>query len=272
MVICLPQGVRSCGRFALFMRKFFLGYTEKRKALFLPATRKRLFANSAFALQQRAEDFQRAIGKPFGRLRRGEILCDTGKRKVGPFPACRKETVLYTNFYLLQRAEGFQRAIGKPFGRLRRGEILCDTGKKKVGPFPACRKEAVLYTNFYLLQRAEGFQRATGKPFGRLRRGESLCDTGKRKVSSFPAARKLFYIQISTCCKGPKVSKGRSESPLVASAEAKPFVIREKKGRPVSCLPQGICFLWEVLPTHIGMGPEGVQGAIGTPPQRRNPL
>ena len=30
---------------------------------------------------------------------------------------------------------------------------------------------------------------------------------------------------------GPKVSKGRAESPLVASAEAKPFVIREKQGR-----------------------------------------
>ena len=30
---------------------------------------------------------------------------------------------------------------------------------------------------------------------------------------------------------GPKGSSGRSESPLVASAEAKPFVIREKQGR-----------------------------------------
>ena len=73
----------------------FLGYTEKRKACFLPATRKRLFANSDFALRQRAEGFQRATGKPFGRLRRGEILCDTGKRKVGTFPVCRKEAVLY---------------------------------------------------------------------------------------------------------------------------------------------------------------------------------
>ena len=199
---------------------------EKRKACFLPATRKRLFANSDFVLQQRAEGFQRAIGKPFGRLRRGEILCDAGRRKVGPFPACRKEAVLYTNFCLQQRAEGFQRAIGKPFGRLRRGEILCDAGRRKVGPFPACRKEAVLYTNFYLLQRAEGFQRATGKPFGRLRRGEILCDA-------------------------------------------------EKKGRPFSCLPQEVCFSWEVLPTHIGMGPKGSRGrseSPWSPPQRRNPL
>ena len=52
--------------------------------------------------------------------------------------------------------------------------------------------------------------------------------------------------------------------------------MREKKGRPVSYLPQGSCFLWEVSPTYIGMGPEGVQGAtgkpFGAPPLRRNPL
>ncbi len=39
------------------------------------------------------EGVQGAIGKPPGRLRRGEILCDAGKRKVGPFPAFRKESV-----------------------------------------------------------------------------------------------------------------------------------------------------------------------------------
>ena len=115
-----PTGRKVLWEVCFVYGEVFLGYTEKRKACFLPATRKRLFANSDFALRQRAEGFQRAIGKPFGRLRRGEILCDTGKRKVGPFPACRKEAVLYTNFYLLQRAEGFQRATGKPFGRLRK--------------------------------------------------------------------------------------------------------------------------------------------------------
>ena len=45
---------------------------------------------------------------------------------------------------------------------------------------------------------------------------------------------------------GPKVSKGRSESALVASAEAKPSVLQEKQGRAFPCHPQEICFLWEV--------------------------
>ena len=38
------------------------------------------------------EGFQRAIGKPFGRLRRGEIFCDTGKARKALFPALRKKT------------------------------------------------------------------------------------------------------------------------------------------------------------------------------------
>ena len=39
-------------------------------------------------------------------------------------------------------------------------------------------------------------------------------------------------------------------------------------GRPVFFPLQGNCFLWKISPTHIGMGPEGVQGAIGKPPGR----
>ena len=70
------------------------------------------------------------------------------------------------------------------------------------------------------------------------------------------------------CSRRPKVSKGRSESPWVASAEAKPFVMQEKKGKPFSCLSQDFCFLWDVSPTHTRMGPEGVQGAIEKPPGR----
>ena len=84
-------------------------------------------------------------------------------------------------------------------------------------------------------------------PPGRLRRGESLCDTWKaRKALPLPSSRNLFLVEFPIRSKGPKVSKGRPESPLVASAEAKPFAIREKKGRPFSCLPQAVCFLWEV--------------------------
>ena len=81
---------------------------------------------------------------------------------------------------------------------------------------------------------------AEAKPFA-IREG---------KVGPFPAFRKKavscgrFRPRIQGWA--PKGSRGRSESPLVASAEAKSFVIREKKGRPFSCLPQAVCFLWEV--------------------------
>ena len=44
------------------------------------------------------EGVQGAIGKPPGRLRRGEILCNAGKRKVGPFPAFHKESVSRERF------------------------------------------------------------------------------------------------------------------------------------------------------------------------------
>ena len=57
---------------------------------------------------------------------------------------------------------------------------------------------------------------------------------------------------------GPKVSKGRSESPLVASAEAKPS---SKKG-PFPCLPQKSCSF--CLP-FAARGPEGFQRATGKP-------
>ena len=69
---------------------------------------------------------------------------------------------------------------------------------------------------------------------------------GERQAFFVPATRKGFLAESPMRSKGPKVSKGRPESPLVASAEAKSFVIREKKGRPLSCLPQAVCFLWEV--------------------------
>ena len=60
----------------------------------------------------------------------------------------------------------------------------------------------------------------------------------------------------------------RPESPLVASAEAKPFAIREGKVGPFLACRKKAVFLWQVPPTHTGMGPEGVQGAIGKPPGR----
>ena len=76
---------------------------------------------------QNSEGFQRATGKPFGRLRRGETLCETGKSKEGLSSAFHKNPSFCDKPYPLQEegAEGFQRAIGKPFGRACRRETFC---------------------------------------------------------------------------------------------------------------------------------------------------
>ncbi len=104
---------------------------------------------------------------------------------------------------------------------------------------------------------AEGFQRATGKPFGRLRRGETLRNRKRKEAShslwKFPSA-----------ARGPKVSKGRPESPLVASAEAKPCETGKARKHLISC--------GNSHPQHRGRRfPKGDRKALWSPPQRRNP-
>ena len=97
---------------------------------------------------ERAEGFQRAIGKPFGRLRRGETLCKTGKvRKVLSFAFHKKFFSRATP--LLQRGpEGVQGAIGKPPGRLRRGETLRKIEKARKLFFLAFHKKSVSCERF----------------------------------------------------------------------------------------------------------------------------
>ena len=81
---------------------------------------------------------------------------------------------------------------------------------------------------------------AEAKPF--VKQGKA------RKVFPLPSTRNLVFMKnpIRPKRRAPKVSKGRAESPLVASAEAKPSVLQEKQGRAFPCHPQEICFLWEV--------------------------
>ena len=55
------------------------------------------------------------------------------------------------------------------------------------------------------------------------------------------------FVQFSSAARGPKVSKGRPESPLVASAEAKSPEKQKKDSKALSLAsPQESCFLWEV--------------------------
>ena len=71
--------------------------------------------------------------------------------------------------------------------------------------------------------------------FGRLRRGEILCDTGKgRKTLSLAFHKESVFLHHPFAAKGPKVSKGRAESPLVASVEAKSPKKQKKESKALS--------------------------------------
>ena len=89
-----------------------------------------------------------------------------------------------------------------------------------------------------------------------------------RPVSCQQQENAFLQIPILHCSKGPKVSKGRPESPLVASAEAKPSVTQEEV-RKVLPLPstRNLFFVRgfvrlradEVL-SHTGKYPKGAGG------------
>ena len=184
--------------------------------------------------------------------------------------AFHKEFVFLRTTPLLQRARRFPKGERKALWSPPQRRKLRRNRKSKEGSFLACHKQSVFCDNPLRSKGPEGFQRASGKPFGRLRRGETLCDTGKvRKALSLAFHKKSVSCGTPLRCKGgPKVSKGRAESPLVASAEAKPSVIREKQGRLFPLPSTRNLFLVggfvrlradEVL-SHTGKYPKGAGG------------
>ena len=123
------------------------------------------------------EGFQRAIGKPFGRLRRGETLHETGKSKKNPFPTSHKKSISCRKPYSPQEVgpEGFQRAIGKPFGRLRRGETL-QNRKEQGTPFPLPSTRNLFLVRGFVRLRADEVLSLRGKvPKGRRGRPKGAC-------------------------------------------------------------------------------------------------
>ena len=95
-----------------------------------------------------------------------------------------------------------------------------------------CHSQEIFYRFPSAAKGSEGFQRASGKPFGRLRRGETPRNRGKQgSLPSPPSTRNQLTCgpPIRFKRRVPKVSKGRAESPLVASAEAKPREAEESK-------------------------------------------
>ncbi len=169
-------------------------------------------------------------------------------------------------------AEGFQRAIGKPFGRLRRGEILCGTGKYKEGPSLAFHKPPIFCcTNSLTQQVGRRFPKGERKALWSPPQRRNPLRNRKIQGRPFPCLSQdphFLLYKFPYAARGPKVSKGRAESPLVASAEAKSSVKQKKESKAFSLpftrnllLVRGFARLRadEVL-SHTGKYPKGAGG------------
>ena len=143
--------------------------------------------------------------------------------------------------------------------------------KSKEALFPCHLQEKYYLWLPFTARGPEGFQRASGKPFGRLRRGESPCEREKARKLFFLAIHKKGITCVSYLLQGaPKGSRGRAESPLVASAEAKPSAKQKKQDRLFPLPSTRNLFLVggfvrlradEVL-SHTGKYPKGATGYV----------
>ena len=116
----------------------------------------------------------------------------------------------------------------------RRGEILCETEKKQGGPFLAIHKKSI---SCKTLSASRGgprrFPKGERKALWSPPQRRNLKTEKARRPFSLPSTRNPFLVENPIRIKrwAPKVSKGRAESPLVASAEAKPSN-RKEQGTP----------------------------------------
>ena len=85
---------------------------RKRKLGPFPAFCKKAVLYTNFYLLQRAEGFQRATGKPFGRLRRGDTFCDTEK-KGRPFSCLPQGSCFIYKFLLAAKGRRFPKGDRK---------------------------------------------------------------------------------------------------------------------------------------------------------------
>ena len=223
---------------------------EVRKVFPLPSTRNLFFC--ATHLLQGPEGFQRAIGKPFGRLRRGEILCETGKSKEGLSSAFHKKPSFCEKPYSLQEAgpEGFQRAIGKPFGRLRRGESSCETEKESKLLSIALHKKSVSCGRF----RPPAGGRGTF-PHGKVPKG---C-RGRPKGACLMAAP------------GPPVAKQQCTASLAGARPARFTSVPGRATVAFGAADPSPGSMAPVYPWSVGKGPPRQDcRAAESPPGRRN--
>jgi len=201
----------------------------------------------------------------------------------------------WSRFFLVTNCEGARLwacAGGKSPPVLHRIVFGPTCPGKRVGPHPV------------YLTCSEGFQRATAKPFGRLRRGETPATKptslfrrkprrsaeGDRKALCSPPQRRnpCNKTNKSIPKETAKECRGRPQSPLLASAEAKPLQqnqqaysegnregVQRATAKPSACLRRGETSATK--PTSLfrrkpRRSAEGDRKALCSPPQRRNLL
>ena len=150
-------GARGSKELRAFIKKAFWG-TRK---VFLRCCKPPFAAREKFS----PEGFQRASGKPFGRLRRGEISCETEKESKALSFANYKQSIFCGNFRSSAREgprrfpKGERKALWSP--PQRRTPLRNRKKKVKLFPLPVTR-------NLFLV-----------RGFVRLRADEVLSHTGK---------------------------------------------------------------------------------------------
>ena len=144
--------------------------------------------------------------------------------------------------------------------------------EERLFPLPSTRNQ-FLVGGFAHSQRdgaPEGVQGAIGKPLVASAEAKSSVIWEKEeRLFPLPSTRNQFLVGVSPTHKGmgpPKGSRGRSESPLVASVEAKSSVIWEKEGRPFPLPSTRNQFLVEGI-THSQRDgpPKGSRGRSESP-------
>ena len=162
--------------------------------------------------------------------------------------------------------------VGKPLGRLRRGETLRKTGKSKEGSFLCLPQEICFFlASSHCRKRAPKVSKGRSESPLVASAEAKPSVLRKRKEGIFPLSfiRNSFFVSLVRYKRwAPKGSRGRAESPLVASAEAKPSAKQKKQGSSFSLPSTRNLFLVrgfvrlradEVL-SHTGKYPKGAGG------------
>ncbi len=190
-------------------------------------------------------------GSPPGRLRRGETLRKAEKARKILSPAFHNKFIWSVSTPTDRWGpEGVQGAIGKPPGRLRRGETLPKTEKgRKAFPLPSTRN---LFICSVSPQQIGGPRRGPGgdrkAPWSPPQRRNPPQNRKREEGFSLALHKKSIYLfRLPPTDRGPRRGPGGDrKAPWSPPQRRNPLQNRKSKEGPFLCLPQEICFLWEV--------------------------